>query len=155
MNFLGRIFCSLNNMIFIRDLFSLLKVKPLPMNNSKIIGTRFVLAVQDLNKSATYYKEKLGFTTVWSDAGWHFLARDKFMVMLGECPDDRSAFETVNHSYFAYIDVENIDELYHEYRGKAVDILSDIEDKPWGQREFSVRTVDGHRIMFGEGIKGT
>lgn len=122
-------------------------------NQPTIIGSRFVLAVQDLTKSATYYKDQLGFTSLWSDAGWHFLARDKFIVMLGECPDDRSAFETVNHSYFAYIDVENIDALYEEYRSKAVDILSEIENKPWGQREFSVRTVDGHRIMFGAGIK--
>ncbi len=125
------------------------------MNNQpKIIGTRYVLAVRDLLKSAEYYKDQLGFTSLWTDGGWHFLSRDKFIVMLGECPDDRSAFETLNHSYFAYIDVENIDDLYLEYRSKAVELLSEIENKPWGQREFSVRTIDGHRIMFGEEIKG-
>ncbi len=125
------------------------------MNRQPIIkGTRHVLAVKDLFKSAEYYKNQLGFTSLWTDGGWHFLSRDKFIVMLGECPDDRSAFETMNHSYFAYIDVENIDDLYLEYRTKDVDVLSEIENKPWGQREFSVRTIDGHRIMFGEEIKG-
>jgi catechol 2,3-dioxygenase-like lactoylglutathione lyase family enzyme len=119
---------------------------------SKFLGTRFVLAVKDLAKSAEYYEKQLGLKTHWTVPGWHFLIRENFMVMLGECADDRSAFETDNHSYFAYIDMENIDDLYHEYLFKEVEILSELADKPWGQREFSVRTIDGHRIMFGESI---
>jgi catechol 2,3-dioxygenase-like lactoylglutathione lyase family enzyme len=122
-------------------------------NPLKITGARYVLAVKDLIKSAEYYRDQLGFTSLWREGGWQFLFREKFIVMLGECPDDRSAFETVNHSYFAYIDVENIDELYREYGSKEVEILSEIGNKPWGQREFSIRTIDGHRIMFGEEIK--
>ena len=119
-------------------------------NQPNITGTRYVLAVRDLKKSAEYYQHKLGFQSVWTDGNWHFLSREKFFVMLGECADDRSAFETNNHSYFAYIDVENIDALYKEFQSKEVDIPSSLEDKPWGQREFSVRTIDGHRIMFGQ-----
>lgn len=56
----------------------------------KFIGTRYVLAVKDLEKSAQYYQTKLGFTTLWAGEGWHFLKREKFIVMLGECADDRS-----------------------------------------------------------------
>lgn len=121
----------------------------------KIIGTRYVLAVKNLLKSADYYEKQLGFKTLWSDGGsWQLLYREKFIVMLGECPDDAPAFETANHSYCAYIDVENIDALYNEYRSKEVDI-SEIADETWGQREFSIRTIDGHRIRFGEEIKGS
>lgn len=123
-------------------------------NQPKITGARYVLAVKDLAKSAAYYEKQLGFTTWWAGEGWHFLRREKFLVMLGECPDDRSAFETNNHSYFAYIDVENIDSLYREYQSKDVEILGEIADKPWGQREFAIRTIDGHRIMFGEPLTG-
>jgi catechol 2,3-dioxygenase-like lactoylglutathione lyase family enzyme len=119
---------------------------------STIIGTRYVLAVQNLERSATYYQQQLGFSTIWSGDGWHFLHREKFMVMLGECADDRSAYETRNHSYFAYIDLEQIDALYEEYVSKGVEILSKLADQPWGQREFSIRTIDGHRIMFGEAL---
>lgn len=118
----------------------------------KFIGTRYVLAVKDLEKSADYYKSILGFETWWHGDGWHFLKRDTFLVMLGECPDDRSAFETENHSYFAYIDVKNIDTLYKELQSKKAEILRDIKDQPWGQREFPIRTIDGHRIMFGQAI---
>jgi hypothetical protein len=119
----------------------------------KITGTRYVLAVQSLFKSAEYYEQQLGFKTLWAGEGWHFLGREGFVVMLGECPGEPSAFEIGDHSYFAYIDVENIDELYKEYSSKEVNVLHEIANKPWGQREFSIRTIYGHRIMFGEEIK--
>jgi catechol 2,3-dioxygenase-like lactoylglutathione lyase family enzyme len=118
----------------------------------EITGSRYVLAVKDLKKSAQYYQEELGFTTTWAYDGWHQLHREKFIVMLGECPDDKSAFETHNHSYFAYVDVQDIDTLFKEYALKNVEITSFVADKPWGMREFSIRTIDGHRIMFGQGI---
>jgi catechol 2,3-dioxygenase-like lactoylglutathione lyase family enzyme len=121
-------------------------------NKPTITGTRYVLAVKDLEKSARYYVQELGFTSHWEEGGWHQLSREGFTVMLGECPDDRSAFETRNHSYFAYINVENIDALYAEYRLKNIELLSIPADKPWGMREFGVRTIDGHRIMFSEPI---
>ena len=122
-------------------------------NSPKIIGTRYVLAVKNLEASAHYYEQKLGLTTLWKVEGWQLLYRDAFIVMLGECPDDRSAFETVNHSYFAYVDVENIDVLYAELQATEASIKSPIADEPWGQREFSIQTIDGHRIRFGQAIK--
>ncbi|MGB0525908.1 MAG: VOC family protein [Flammeovirgaceae bacterium] len=120
--------------------------------DATITGTRYVLAVKDLEKSANYYQEKLGFTTSWAGEGWHFLNRGKFMVMLGECPDDRSAFETRNHSYFAYIEVENVDVLFEEFTKKGVEVRKQPTDEPWGQREFAIQTIDGHRIMFGQAM---
>ncbi len=118
----------------------------------EITGTRYVLAVKNLEASARFYEEKLGFTTHWKVGGWQQLYREKFIVLLGECADDRSAFETRNHAYFAYVDVANIDALFEELRDKQVEIISIPEDKPWGQREFGIRTIDGHWIMFGESM---
>ena len=121
------------------------------MSRLKILKTRHVLAVKDLAKSVDYYKSKLGFETIWHDgAGWHCLGRAGFEVMLGECSDDRSAFELENHSYFAYVNLEGVDELHTEFASKGVSITHRIESKPWGQREFGITTIDGHRIMFGE-----
>ena len=119
---------------------------------TKITGSRFVLAVNNLTKSADFYKNKLGFATLWEEGGWHFLIRDNIKIMLGECPDDKPASEINSHSYFAYLEVDNIDELYKEYQSREVEVLSSIENKPWGQREFSIRTIDGHRITFGEEV---
>ena len=122
---------------------------------TKIAGSRFVLAVNNLAKSADFYKNKLGFRTLWEEGGWQFLIRDNIKIMLGECPDDKPASEINSHSYFAYLEVNNIDELYKEYQSREVEVLSSIENKPWGQREFSIRTFDGHRITFGEEASNT
>jgi uncharacterized glyoxalase superfamily protein PhnB len=113
---------------------------------------RYVLAVQNLQKSVDYYQKKLGFVTDWAFDGWHQLHRDNFIVMLGECSDNVSAFETRNHSYFAYVEVDNIDALHVELVQKGVEIMYPLRSQAWGMREFGICTPDGHRMMFGQPI---
>jgi len=85
-------------------------------------------------------------------AGWSFLSRDKFRVMLGECVDERPAGELGNHSHFAYWNVTGVDDLYQEFVGKGAVVSSKPANKPWGLREFALSTPDGHRITCGESI---
>lgn len=61
-----------------------------------------------------------------------------------------AAHETADHSYFAYVTVEGIDQFYTEVLGNGASLMQGLADKPWGMREFGVRTPDGHRIMFGQ-----
>lgn len=119
----------------------------------RISNSRCVLAVRDLKVSTQYYKEVLGFTEdpIRAD-GWSFLTRDTFRVMLGECPNTPPASELGDHSYVAYWNVEGVDELFAELSAKGALISSRPADKPWGLREFALRTPDGHRITCGEAI---
>jgi catechol 2,3-dioxygenase-like lactoylglutathione lyase family enzyme len=117
---------------------------------AELIGLRCVLAVKDLAVSAAFYRDSLGFGLDFEAPGWAFLSRDRFQVMLGECTDALPASETGDHSYFAYVTVTGVDDLYRELTVKEVPLVQDLADKPWGMREFGVRTPDGHRIMFGE-----
>jgi len=119
----------------------------------KIIHTRHVLAVKDLKIEAAYYIDKLGFEHDFSAPGWEFLSFGAFKVMLGECRDAMSAFETGDHSYFAHVLVENVDEVFLEFLTNGAEFTQHVADKPWGLREFGVRTPDGHRITFGQEIK--
>ncbi len=116
----------------------------------KIVHTRHVLAVKDLAVEATYYKDKLGFEFDFTAPGWEFLSFGEFKVMLGECSDAMLAGDTGDHSVFAHVLVENVDEIYAEFLERGAKMLSAIADKPWGIREFSVVTPDGHRIVFGQ-----
>lgn len=100
---------------------------------SKITGNRYVLAVKNLEKSADFYKDKLGFHTLWEGGGWHFLTRDTISIMLGGCPDDQPASEINCHSYFAYLEVENIDQLYEQ----GMETIGDnIECRQWRISNF-------------------
>jgi uncharacterized glyoxalase superfamily protein PhnB len=118
----------------------------------RIVNSRSVLAVRDLALSTRFYIDVLGFQRDFGDGsdGWSFLSRDNFRVMLGECADEQPAGDTGNHSYYAYLVVEGLDELYAEVSQRGAEILSKPANKPWGLREFGVRTPDGHRIMFGQ-----
>ena len=118
---------------------------------AKIANSRCVLAVQDLAVSTRYYMDVLGFSRDPIDApGWSFLTRDNFRVMLGECRDATPAGELGDHSYFAYWNLEGVDEFYREVTARGALVTSAPSDKPWGLREFFLRTPDGHRITCGE-----
>ena len=120
---------------------------------AQIVNSRCVLAVRDLKLSTSYYIDVLGFTEDPIRAeGWSFLTRDSFRVMLGECADERPAAELGNHSYFAYWNVEGVDDLYREFVAKGARVSSKPTNKPWGLREFGLLTPDGHRITCGEEI---
>jgi uncharacterized glyoxalase superfamily protein PhnB len=119
----------------------------------KVVRTRHVLAVKDLKLEADYYKDKLGFDLDFTAPGWEFLSFGDFKVMLGECADEMTAEQTGNHSWYAHVIVENVDEVYAEFIERGANILSKISNKPWGIREFSVVTPDGHRIGFGQMIE--
>jgi uncharacterized glyoxalase superfamily protein PhnB len=117
-----------------------------------ITDCRLVLAVRDLRVSTQFFMDVLGFQRDFGDEsmGWSFLSRESFKVMLGECPDERPASEIGNHSYVAYITVKDVDTLYEEIAARGADMISKPTTEPWGMREFSIRTPDGHRIRFGE-----
>lgn len=116
----------------------------------KVVHTRHVLAVKNLAVSTAYFVDKLGFDHDFAAPGWAFLSFGIFKVMLGECTDALWARETGDHSWFAHALIENVDEVYEELIGRGAEILSPISDKPWGIRDFSVVTPDGHRIVFGQ-----
>jgi len=120
----------------------------------KILQNHYVLAVHNVRESASFYVEKLGFRITAEPPGWIFVARDNCMIMLGECPDDMHPSQLGCHNYFAYLRVDDADRYHAECRDRGVDPLAPVEDKPWGMREFSIKTPDGHRIHVGHEIEG-
>jgi uncharacterized glyoxalase superfamily protein PhnB len=46
-----------------------------------------------------------------------------------------------------YINVPNVDKMYEKYRNK-VEIIDDIENKSWGDREFTFKDPNGYLISF-------
>lgn len=119
----------------------------------KVQKTQHVLAVNDLDAAEKYFVEKLGFTLQQRIGGWSFLHLDTFYLMVGHCEGEMLARETNNHSYFAYVNCEGIDELFAQYEQRGVQFIQRIANKPWGLREFGVVTPEGHRLMFGQEIR--
>jgi len=118
----------------------------------KILQNHYVLAVHQVRVSAKFYGEVLGFRVVHEDPNWIFVARDNCMIMLGECPDDMHPSQLGCHNYFAYLLVDDVDAFHAELQAKGVNPLDIAADKPWGTREFGIKTPDGHRITVGQRI---
>lgn len=116
----------------------------------EIISSTFVLAVNDLAASKLFYMEKLGFAEDFSVHGWAFLSRGACKLRIGHCPDAVPMSKAQDHSWFAYLHVEQAALLYQDVVKHGVEIWHPIADKPWGMREFAIVTPDGHRIVFGE-----
>ncbi len=117
---------------------------------AQMTAVRFVLAVPNLKNSVAFYCGQLGCRIDFEVPGWAFLSREQFRLMLGECPDAIPAHQLGDHSYFAYITVDDIDKLYRELIENGVAVFQTPSDKPWRMREFGIRSPDGHRIMFGQ-----
>ncbi len=122
---------------------------------TKILKNYHVLAVPDAAVSSQFYTSVLGFHEVLDVGGWRFVQRDHCMFMLGECPDALPVAELGDHSYVAYLVVDNVDGYCEEILQQKIEVTSSIGDKPWGMREFGIRTPDGHRIMLGQDIATT
>lgn len=115
--------------------------------------TRYVLAVPDLEASATFYRDVLGFTIqAMGDSGWRLFTKDGCHIMAGHCPDAIPPKQLGDHSYFGYLVVDDADDYYATVVAKGADVTKSLSTEPWGMREFGLRTVDGHRIMVGHDI---
>ena len=110
----------------------------------------FVLAVPDLERSGAFYRDVLGFDVhEMGDPGWRMFVKDACRIMVGECPDALPARELGDHSYFAYLVVDDVDACHARAVAAGAELIKPIRNEPWRMREFGLRTVDGHRIMIG------
>lgn len=120
------------------------------MSAAKIQRVSYVLAVHDLKRSTAYWTNVLGWEFGFEDPGcWSFLYRDRVGVHLGECKDATDPGELGDHSYVAYIVMDDVDAYHAEIGARGAQCRAP-EDKPWGMREMHVRTIDGHRITFAQ-----
>jgi hypothetical protein len=122
---------------------------------SKMAPWAFVLAVPDINQSAGYFRDFLGFHISWEDAtDWRLAERDGVRIMLGQCPTDAHPSTLGSHNCFGYLDVDDVDRLHAEFAARGV-VCSAPKDTPYGMREIVVTTIDGHRLVCAQPLKRT
>lgn len=114
-----------------------------------ILQNHYVLAVHDLQIN-TAFLENLGFRVVNKPDGWTFVQKDNCMMMLGECKDAMPAAQLGDHSYFAYLRVDDVDAYYHDLQKNNIPTFDAPSTKPWMMREFALRMPEGHRLTIGQ-----
>jgi uncharacterized glyoxalase superfamily protein PhnB len=121
---------------------------------ARLEGTRLILAVRDLRTATDFYMRVLGCQRDFGDEsdGWSWLSRDNFRVGLGECREAMPATRLGDHSYVAYVNVDDVDALYADFLSRGASIQTPPVTKPWGMREFALQTPEGHRMTFGSPV---
>ena len=42
--------------------------------------------------------------------------------------------------------------MHDDFKNKGVEFIKQLTDESWGMREFGIKTIDGHRMMFGQDL---
>jgi len=104
------------------------------------------------NKSSTrsYYVNQLGFQELGDYEGYLIVKKDGIEIHFFE-------FKELNpqENYgMIYIRTDNIDGLYKSMLKNKIKIHPNgpLENKPWGQREFTLLDPDNNLLTFGQSI---
>ena len=113
-----------------------------------------VLPVADLKATIKYYKTKLGFSNEWfwedTDAG---CGRNELFMPFNLNPTLLDAMLAASAPLEIIWIVEQVDDIYAEYTQKDLTLLSELENKPWGMREFTIKDINGYSIRIAEPIE--
>jgi len=112
-----------------------------------LTGSMPILVAADVSATADFYVKVLGFTPgwLWGDpptvgaVAWGMVS-----VMFSQISELVGKVEGHQH----WFDVEDVDTLYASHLERGAMIVSEIEDKPWGRREYTVRDPNGYHLRF-------
>ncbi|WP_297337928.1 VOC family protein [Algoriphagus sp.] len=102
--------------------------------------------MRDGFKTKTYY-QSLGFELMSDYGNYLIFQRAGLEIHFFEFKDLNP---DENYGQI-YIRINSIDQLYQEYLERAIAIHPNgsLQDKPWGQREFSLLDPDNNLLTFG------
>lgn len=97
------------------------------------------LPVTDVEQAQAYYRDRLGFTIEWiyPDREIGAVSHDEIAIFF------RRTFKKIHPAAF-WIYASDVDLAHQKFIQLGANIVADIEDKPWGQRQFSVQDLNGN-----------
>jgi catechol 2,3-dioxygenase-like lactoylglutathione lyase family enzyme len=109
--------------------------------------------VRDLKETINYYRDQLGFNEEWfwedTDAG---IRRNDLRLLFMHDPEFVSRINSNGRHFEICWFVNNVEEVYDEYKKKDIRIVSPLESKPWQMKEFTIEEINGYWIRIGAGI---
>ncbi len=106
-----------------------------------------IFAVRDIQETVDFYRNVLGFESSWTwgtPVGFGGARFGQVQVMFNLLPELAARVE--EHQHFYYCD--DLPALYQRHVAAGADIISPIENKPWGFREYIVRDPNGYHLRF-------
>jgi len=124
---------------------------------ARLTGSSAVLLVFDLEHSASYYRDMLGFECQMYGDPPDFMSasRDDVVVLMALCREPHKIvpnWKIVDKIWNVYIRVDDVDGISSEIQRRGTPIDYSLYNAPHGFREFGVTDPDGHDIAFGQRV---
>ncbi len=99
------------------------------------------LPALDVESAQAFFRDRFGFKVEWLYPGGEIGA-----VSHGECAIFFRRTDGPIHAGTFWIFSEDVDAAYQELKERGADIIEDIEDKPWGMRQFTIKDLNGNKF---------
>lgn len=126
--------------------------QPEPQDTA-VASAKPVLYVADVDASATFYRDQLGFRIDFLHGNPPFygsVSRDGATLHLKFVDEPVFAAGAAEREglIMAFVDTPNVRDLYTEYRAADAEIAQKLTKQAWGGTDFIVRDPDGNAIAF-------
>ncbi len=131
--------------------------------NPRLTSATTMLVVEDVKKSAEFYRDKLGFVIDFviegdSEESTPFAAvrREGYMVYFesyGSYNKDYENFRSVAVKCGVYFMVDDVDSLYEEFKNRDVDFVWPPTTQGYGNRDMKILDNSGYQLLFGTDLE--
>ncbi|WP_339739763.1 VOC family protein [uncultured Sunxiuqinia sp.] len=107
------------------------------------------IVTEKLEETKAFYTSVLGFGVSFENEFYLLLhtpnGEDEISFLLPNHPSQQALFHKPFQQQGLYltIEVDEVDQIYHELKKKGVEIEIDIRDEAWGDRHFAIQDPNG------------
>ena len=121
-------------------------------------GLSCIFPVPDIEKTAEFYENKLGFRVVkYLDSTQPhvclYRGGAEIILLKANTPSIRPNYILYGYGYDAYLYTENQEALEKEFMEKGVKFINHLNITDYSNKEFVIEDTDGRRLAFGLKIK--
>lgn len=110
--------------------------------------------MKDLRQTLDYYRDKLGFSNEWvfgdKDGG---ISRDELKLLFAHDSDFLNDINNDRHRLPLLWFVDNIEEIFSEFKSRGIKIEDDLKQHAYGLKEFAFIDINGYYIRIAEAFE--
>jgi GNAT superfamily N-acetyltransferase/uncharacterized glyoxalase superfamily protein PhnB len=106
-----------------------------------------VLAVRDVAATVSYWTEILGFKSKWTwgePPNHGGVSWGETFIQFTLNPE----LAALSKGNCVWIRVRNLDALFDLHKNKNAEIVTPMQDQPWGMADYTVREINGYYVIF-------
>ena len=126
------------------------------MKEKKFVRANCHFPVKNLKETLDYYRDTLGFYEEWTwkekDGG---IRRDELRLLFAENTEYTELINTTRNRLPVLWFVDNIEDIYSEYKNKGINIDDPLREHSYKMKEFAFIDINGYYIRVSESIENS